>query len=666
MKTQIKEIASPYFKLQKPKIDACQWTDGFWAQKLELCHTEMIPNLGRLMDDPKIIHAYENFKVAAGLAEGEFKGWPFHDGDFYKYLEALSHAYAISKDEKINALLDEKITVIAKAQRKDGYLGTYITIGHGTEGFGHPSEFKYKDKTEAFQIDFDHEFYNFGHLMTSACAHYNSTGKTNFLDIAIKASNHLYDRFGELSPELAYVDWNPPHYMGLVEMYRTTGDKKYLELAESFVNMRGNGEKGKNETRGGRGLDHSQKRTPIRDEKQAVGHAGHANYLYCGVTDVYGETGDCGLWDALERIWKNVTTRKMYITGATGPHHFGLSDNLDFVCESYGKEYELPNIKAYNETCANIGNAMWNYRMFRATGEARFMDIVELVFYNSALSGIALDGKHYCYTNPLRFIEGHPQNTKDNGARSTSLSVFCCPPNIIRTIAQLQTYAYSISKKGVWVNLYGSNVINTELEDGSAIQLTQQTNYPWDGKISISVEAEKKDEFAIMLRIPAWAKEVSLKINGKPIKENLVRGSYFELSRTWTSGDTVELNLPMSPVLMAANPAVEETRNQVAIKRGPLVYCLEAIDLPSNVKLSEISIPNTINLTPIYDEKLLSGVTVLEGEALVTKETQDWNTTLYQELDNSVSEKSKIKFVPYYAWNNRGSVDMSVWLPSKN
>jgi DUF1680 family protein len=642
----------------------CHWTTGFWSEKLDVCHKVMIPNLGRLMEDPEIIHAYDNFLVAAGIKEGVFKGWPFHDGDFYKYLESLSYAYSISKDSAIDTHLDEVISVIAKVQREDGYLNTYIQIGHGREGFGHPSEFEYKDKTEAYQIDFDHEFYNFGHLMTSACAHYQATGKSSFLKIAIKLCDHLCHTFQNLTPELAYVDWNPPHYMGLVDMFRMTGDKRYLDLAESFVNMRGKGEAKSNETRGGRGLDHSQKRTPIREEKEAEGHAGHANYLYCGVADVYSETGDKTLLNALERIWQNIVTKKLYVTGATGPNHFGLSRNLDFVCESYGKNYELPNIRAYNETCANIGNAMWNYRMFLITGEVRFMDITELVFYNSALSGIALDGTHFCYTNPLRYTKGHPQNTKDDGCRSTHLSVFCCPPNIIRTIAQMHTYAYSVSDEGVWVNLYGSNKLHTKLNDGSEIILNQETNYPWEGQINIAIEVAEEKEFSMMLRIPAWANGATLKINGQSTQNKLNAGSYFELKRVWKSGDNIQLELPMTVKLIKADPSVEETRNQVAVKRGPIVYCLESNDLPEDVNISEVTIPQDIKLKPRFDGKLLSGVTLLEGDADIYKE-ENWSDQLYRELSPLTAEKVSIKLIPYYAWSNRNHADMTVWMPLK-
>lgn len=659
----INNANTPYMQLKSIDFDDCKWTEGFWAERQQVCHEDMIPNLKRLMEDPEIIHAYDNFKVAAGLKEGESRGFSFLDGDFYKYVEALAYTYGVSKDEKINQLMDEIIDVIGKAQRDDGYLHTQIQIGHGIRRFPRTDQQVFTEKNGPFEVDFDHEFYNFGHLMTAACVHYRITGKKSFLNIAIKASDMIYDKFKDPSPELAAIDWNPPHYMGLVEMYRTTGDKKYLELAETFVNMLGSTEESGAKTH--RGLDHSQKRTPFREETEAVGHAGHGNYMYCGVTDIYAETGETALLETIEKIWGSVADKKMYVHGGTGPNHWGVSKNHDVVSESYGQDYVLPNLRAYNETCANIGNAMWNWRMFMLNGDAKFADIMELVFYNSALSGVALDGKSFFYTNPLRYIEGHPHTGRDLGKRSEYMAVFCCPPNIIRTIAKMHTYAYNTSKKGVWVNLYGSNELKTKLIDGSEIALSQKTNYPWDGNIKITVEAVKKNkELSLMLRIPGWANEASLKVNGEVIEANFESGSYFDLKRKWKKGDVVELDLPMTTQLITANPNIEETYNQVAVKRGPLVYCTESIDLPEGVAINEVVIPQNIVLEPRFDSDLLSGINVLEGEVEVYQNS-DWSNTLYKPLEQKELKKTKIKMIPYYAWNNRGTTNMSVWMPLK-
>lgn len=657
----INNAKSPNMNLKSIDFSDCRWTDGFWAEKQQVFKESMIPNLQRLMEDPNIIHAYDNFRVAGGLIQGEFRGFSFLDGDFYKFIEALAYAYDLSKDESISKKMDEYIYAISKAQRADGYLHTKIQIGHGKNKFPRKDQQDFTKANNPFEIDFDHEFYNFGHLMTAACSHYRITGKKNFLDIAIKASDLIYDKFHIPSPELAAIDWNPPHYMGLVEMYRTTGDKKYLELAQSFVDMLGTTkESGAMESRG---LDHSQKRTPFREETDAVGHAGHGNYMYCGITDLYAETGEKALLEPLEKIWNNLVNQKMFVTGATGSYYHTVSSNNDKVSEAYAEIYDLPNTVSYNETCANIGNAMWNWRMFLLNGEARFADIMELVFYNSALSGIALDGETYFYTNPLRYMQDQPQTTRDHGHRNDYMAVFCCPPNIIRTIGKMHNYAYSTSNEGIWVNLYGSNNLNTALADGTNVKLVQKSNYPWDGNIQIAVDVKRKKEFSLKLRIPGWIEGATLKVNGEAITKPLQAGTYFDLKRIWKKGDTVELDLPMTAQLVEANPHVEQTLNQTAIKYGPLVYCLESNDLPEDIDILDVVIPNDIKLTPRFDANLLNGVTVLEGEANVVKKNIWSNKSLYKKLEAKKIEKTNIKLIPYHTWSNRGKSDMSVWLP---
>ena len=536
----INNAQSPNMNIKTIDFSDCQWTDGFWADKQKVCYETMLPDLKRKMEDPNTMHAYDNVRVAAGLIDGEFRGFSFHDGDFYKFIEALSYAYGITQDETINEQMDEYIAVIAKAQRDNGYIHTKIQIGHGKNKFPRKDQVAFDSFNDPFTIDFDHEFYNFGHLMSAACVHYRITGKRNFLDIAIKASDHIYAIFHEPSPQLAAIDWNPPHYMGLIEMYRTTGDKKYLELAQTFIDMLGSTkETGAWESRG---LDHSQKRTPFREETEAVGHAGHGNYMYCGVTDLYAETGEQALLDTLEKIWNNLVNQKMFVTGATGSYHHTVSRNNDKISEGYAEIYDLPNTVSYNETCANIGNGMFNWRMFLLNGESRFADTMELVFYNSGLSGIDLEGKNYYYTNPLRYIQDQPHKTRDFGQRRAFMPVFCCPPNIIRTIAKMHSYAYSKSEEGIWVNLYGSNTLETDLLDGTNVKLVQTSNYPWDGNIKIEFDVKRKKEFALMLRIPAWVEAASLKVNGESVSKTLEAGTYFNLKRTWKKGDIVELD----------------------------------------------------------------------------------------------------------------------------
>ncbi|MFB0524528.1 MAG: glycoside hydrolase family 127 protein, partial [Phycisphaerae bacterium] len=427
--------ASPYVKLRSVDVDDVKWTKGFWAEKFDLCHKVMIPNMWRLLEDPNISHAYTNFLVAAGLEEGQFQGTCWHDGDLYKWLEATAYVYAVTKDDELDQLMDKVIEVIGKAQQEDGYLHTSIIIGHGLQNV-RSGQRHFEGKTKRFENLHNHELYNMGHLMTAGCIHYRATGKSDLLNIAKKTGDYLYETFNGHDRQLAHFGFNPSNIMGALELYRTIQDDKYLQLAKIFVDMRGSAPGG---------TDQNQTRTPLRKETEAVGHAVTANYLYAGAADVYAETGDKTLLGALEKIWQNVALQKMYVTGATGALHRGISPAWDQVHEAYGREYQLPNSTAYSETCANIANAMWNWRMFAITGEARFADIIELVLYNSALSGISIDGKNFFYTNVLRRTKNTPFLSWDLPTRQPYLSCFCCPPNIVRTIAKSSGWAYSVS-----------------------------------------------------------------------------------------------------------------------------------------------------------------------------------------------------------------------------
>ena len=641
--------SSPYVRLKSIDIDGVKWTRGFWAEKFGLCHQVMIPNMWRLLEAPDVSHAYANFLVAAGLREGRHRGPKWHDGDFYKWLEATAYVYAVTKDEKLEQLMDEVIEVIGRAQREDGYIHTPVVAKQRLK----------RAETKEFQHRLDFETYNMGHLMTTACVHYRATGKTSLLEIAQKATDYLYRFYQESPAELANNAICPSHYMSVVEMYRTTGEAKYLELARGLVDIRNLVEMG---------TDHNQDRVPFREQTKAVGHAVRANYLYAGVADVYAETGDRTLLRALENIWEDVISRKMYITGATGALYDGASPDgsknhseIQLVHQAYGRDYQLPNITAYNETCANVGNAMWNWRMLGITGQARFADILELVLYNSVLSGISLDGKKFFYTNTLRQVNDLPYELRWSRKRESYISCFCCPPNVVRTIAEIGSYAYNISDEGVWITLYGSNNLKTELTDGSNLKLTQETDYPWDSSIKITIGSPEEKRFSVMLRIPSWAKGATVKINGQTARNNLASGEYVELNQTWTVGDVIELDLPMPVQLIEANPLVEEVRNQVAIKRGPIVYCLESLDLPAGVTVSEVVIPRNITLRPRFDKQLMSDkLVVLEGKAAIV---EGWSNQLYREVSRQRLKEVEIKLIPYYTWCNRGISEMTVWLP---
>lgn len=640
---------SPNVTLRAVDLDAVKWTRGFWAERFAVCRETMVPNMWTLLSNPEFSHAFTNFRVAAGLEEGRHRGPSWNDGDLYKWLEAAASVYAATKDAKLDRLMDDVIVVVAAAQREDGYLHTPVIIAQ-----------KQGDSLKRpFQNPVDFEMYNLGHLMTAACIHHRATGKTRLLSVATKACDYLDSVFKEPTPELAVHGICPSHYMGMVGIYRTTGDRRYLELARRLLAMRDLVENG---------TDDNQDRIPFRQQTKAVGHAVRANYLYCGAADIYAETGDKSLLVALEKIWTDVVFRKMYITGATGALYDGASPDgarnqktIARVHQAYGREYQLPNTTAHNETCANVANAMWNWRMLQISGDARFADIMELVIYNGALSGISLDGKKFFYTNALRQVRNLPFELRWSREREPYITCFCCPPNIVRMIAQVGNYAYCVTDEGVCVTLYGSNVLNTTLADGLPVKLTQESDYPWHGKITITIGTPGRKEFSVLLRIPVWADEVMLKVNGDAVPATPVPGRYAAIRREWSDGDVVELNLPMRIRLMEAHPLVEEVRNQVAVQRGPIVYCLESSDLPKDVRVSEIALPRDIRLTARFDRDVLGGVTLLEGRADFRKQS-DWTNVLYRELPRGKPQSVDIRLIPYYAWGNRGSSEMTVWM----
>ena len=639
--------SSPQVMLKSIDIDDCKWTGGFWGEKFESCHNTMLSNLWGLYSDPDKVPAFINLQITAGLKDGQYKGSRWLDGDFFKWLEAVAYVYAVTKDEKLNRQMDEIIKVIGEAQEKDGYITTHMTLA----------------KKKRFHDIRDHETYNMGHLMTAACIHYRATGKTNLLQIAKKAGDCLYNTF--MNTDRHFIGYSS--IMGLVELYRTTGEKKYLDIAEHFVNMHGTAKKDQitPDITDGRGTDHRQDYVPFRHDSLAVGHAVWANYLYCGATDVYSETGDEKLGAALERIWQDAVTHKMYITGGIGAIHNGFfytHGRASKVNEAYGNNYVLPNFTAYNETCSNIANAMWNWRMMSATGEAKYADIFEQILYNSVLSSISLDGTHFFYANPLARSKKLHLHKKYGPTRWVQIKETCCPPNIVRTIAKANAWAYSISDKGLVVNFYGSNVLDTELADGSKISLKQETNYPWGGTIKLTVLDSKKKNFSMMLRIPGWTDNATIKINGESFDQAVQPGTYAEIRRNWKSGDVIELELHMTAQLIEANPLVENISNQVAVKRGPVVYCLESVDLPKDVSVWDVVIPESIEFKEEYKPNLLGGATVLEGRALIHK-NENWQSGLYRPIKKLPPEYTNIRLIPYSLWSNRGESEMSVWMP---
>ncbi|MFC0775229.1 aceric acid hydrolase [Terrimonas alba] len=637
--------ASSHAKLTGVGMVDVKWTKGFWAERFAVCRDAMLPQLWQTYTSKDICYSFQNFRVAAGLDTGRFHGPSFHDGDFYKTLEAVAAMYASTRDPQLEKWMDGAIDVIGKAQKQDGYIYTKNII-----------EQKKSGKEKIFDDQLSFEAYNFGHLMTAACVHYRATGKASLLNIAEKAADFLIGFYSSASPELARNAICPSHYMGLTELYRTTNEKKYLDLVIHLINIRGTVE----------GTDDNSDRAPFRDMNKVVGHAVRANYLFAGVADVYAETGDSTLINTLNKMWNNVINTKMYITGGCGALYDGVSvdgtaykpDTVQKVHQSYGRDYQLPNFSAHNETCANIGNVLWNWRMFLLTGESRYADIVELALYNSVLSGVSMDGTKYFYTNPLASTTNYPYHLRWEGGRIPYISKSnCCPPNVVRTIAEVNSYIYSIGEKGLYISMYGGNTLVTELHDGTKIKLEQKTNYPWDGKISLNIKELSKDETKVFLRIPGWCKRYDLKQNGKPVTTKKQSG-FVELAVK--ANDKLELNMDMPATLIESNPLVEETRNQVTVKRGPIVYCLESSDL-LHQNVFDVVIPAMIKLQPVAMKVAEGNVMALTGEARLLDQNQ-WNNTLYKEVNTKLKPLT-IKLIPYYAWANRGKTDMTVWMP---
>lgn len=651
-KALVNTSKSAFAPLSSIDMGNVQWTSGFWAERFSVCRNAMVPHLWKTYTDPNLSHSFKNFEIAAGLDTGVHAGPPFHDGDFYKLLEAVASVYAVTKDKQLDALMDSVIPVIARSQREDGYIHTPVMIARRNKAAG----------VKEFEDRLNFETYNMGHLMTAACVHYRATGKTTLLKPAIKAANYLDHFYKIASPELARNAICPSHYMGVVELYRATGNSAYLQLAKNLINIRGYVENG---------TDDNQDRIPFRQQTTAMGHAVRANYLYAGVADVYAETGEDSLMACLNSIWEDVVYRKMYITGACGALYDGVSPygtsyeprEIQKTHQAYGRAYQLPNMTAHNETCANIGNVLWNWRMLQITGDAKYADVLELALYNSVLSGISLDGDRFFYTNPLSASGRFPYQLRWNGGRINYIRLSnCCPPNVVRTIAEAVNYTYGLSDKGLWVHLYGGNTLSTHMKDGAALKLSQQTNYPWDGKITLTLEAAPATAFTVFLRIPGWSKNARVLVNGKPAGVDIRSGQYAALHRSWKAGDVITLHLPMPVTLMESNPLVEETRNQVAVKRGPIVYCLESADLPKGANLFDIVLPGEAKLQPVpmnIDNNNLVG---LSGTVLLRKDT-GWTNVLYREAAVNDTRPVKVTFIPYFAWGNRGLSDMAVWVP---
>ncbi len=603
--------------------------DAFWAPRIETNRKMTIPYaFGKCEETGRI----DNFALAGGLIEGEHKGdFPFDDTDPYKILEGASYVLSVQPDPELDKYLDELIAKIAAAQEDDGYLYTCRTNGcERLKGW-------FGDKRWENVAGHSHELYNMGHLYEAAAAHYQATGKRNLLDIALKNADLLTTVFGPGLNEDA-----PGHQvieMGLVKLYRVTGVEKYLDLVAFFLDTRGPG-----------GEAYSQAHQKPYEQSEAVGHAVRATYMYSGMADIAAMTGDERYLEAIDRIWDDVVSRKLYLTGGIGATGNG---------EAFGAAYELPNETAYCETCAAIGNVYWNHRMFCFHGDAKYIDVLERTLYNGVISGVSLEGNRFFYPNPLT---SHGQHE-----RSPWFGCACCPGNITRFIASVPGYVYAQAEDRLYVNLFVQGSATIDM-NGRTVNLTQQTEYPWDGKVKLTVEPEQAGRLALYIRIPGWARgepvpsdlyrylerpepRVGLKINDEAARLVLEKG-YARLDRQWNPGDVVELYLPMPIRRVVANEQIKADTGRVALERGPLVYCVEWPDNDGHV--FDVVVNGHTSLEPVYRADLLGGVTTLEGKSTVLRYAEGGKALLGNERN--------LVAIPYYAWAHRGRGDMAVWL----
>ena len=609
-------------------------TDDFWGQRLKASREVTVPLAFSKCEESG---RYDNFLKAANPSDTiKVGGFSFDDTDVYKTIEGASYLLQTFPDPKLEEYIDSVLVIVSGAQEPDGYLYTARTMNPK-----HPHDWAGSKRWEAVE-DLSHEFYNLGHMIEGAIAHYQATGKRNFLDIAIKYADCICREIGDGPGQVARVPGHQIAEMALAKLYLVTGEKKYLDQAKYFLDKRGyTSRKDK----------YSQAHLPVIDQDEAVGHAVRAVYMYSGMADVAALTGDSAYIKAIDKIWDNIVGKKYYITGGIG----ATSDG-----EAFGANYELPNMTSYCETCAAIGNVYVNHRLFLLHGDSKYYDVLERTLYNGLISGVALDGGSFFYPNPLE--------SKGQHQRQPWFGCACCPSNISRFIPSLPGYVYAVKGDEVYVNLYMSNKANLDV-NGKDVELSQATDYPWNGNITLSVDKNKAGIFSLKLRIPGWVNNrpvpsdlysysddknlnYSVFVNGKPAEGNLTSDGYYTLERNWKKGDKIELQLDMEPRVVKAHDKVEADLGRIAIERGPIVYCAEWPD-------NEFDIMNVlINQNPQFET--LERPDLLEGIVEIISDAQVFG---YDEQGRLIIEDVKLTLIPYYAWNHRGKGNMAVWLP---
>jgi len=630
------------YPVQPVPFTAVKITGGLWLERQQTNRYVTLPFALKQCEESKRL---DNFDLAAetmrrrAAGETNFQNtpptiYPFDDTDPYKVIEGASFCLSLEKDPALAAKLDGYIARIAAAQEPDGYLYTFRTM--------HPDSPAHKWVGQERWVkdpELSHELYDLGHLYEAGTAHFLATGETNLLNVCLKSAELLERDFGDGARRIT-----PGHQvveMGLAKLYRVTGDRRWIDLAKFFLDVRGPGKS-----------DYNQQHQRVMDQTEAVGHAVRANYMYSGMADVAALTGDTRYQEAINRIWDNVVSKKLHLTGGCGARAGG---------EAYGKNYELPS-DCYNATCAAVAFLFWNHRMFLLSGEAKYMDAFERTLFNGFNSGVSLSGDRFFYPNPLEY-DGSKKNNHGYAGRAPWFGCACCPPNVLRALASLGGYFYAVRDDRLFVNLYAQSE-GDAVVGGKKVQLKQTTDYPWDGRVRIAVTPETKSDFTLCLRIPGWVRgqpvpsdlyvyddpapaDWTVRVNGKKIKTTLVDG-FLPITRQWKAGDKVELNLPMPVRRVKANPNIVALRGQVALERGPVVYCLEGCDTDAGV--FDVVLPATASVKAKPRPKLLGGVTVLK-------------VTGAQKLDAKGNfVPTSLTAIPYYAWNNRGNLPMTVWL----
>lgn len=641
---------SPYAKAYAPEGNDVALEEGFWLERTKKCMEVTIPHVFSQFTGGGYFHEEENFKIAAGELEGEFFGTPYGDGDMYKLMEGAMIKAAKYGDAETDRLLDEYIALIGRAQCADGYISTKQIIG----------EMKNNGVTRQGDID-DFEVYNFGHLFTAACMHKRLTGKDNFMKIAVRAADYLDQMYHEAARTgTVQTAVCPSHYMGLVELYRTTGEEKYLELAKLAIDLR---DQVKN------GTDDNQDRLPLREHKKILGHAVRSTYLYAGAADLYLENGDGTLLPVLDRVWENLVDKKLYITGGCGALYSGMSPYGMFledqrVHQAFGYEYQLPNVTAYNETCATLGNIFWNYRMFAIEPKAVYFDIIERSMLNLALGAVSLDGDKYFYENMLRRTKKLDYELIWPLERAHLMGCFCCPTNLSRVIMEAYEYLYMQDEDSVYLGMYGASKAKFALKNGAAFTLKQETEYPWDGAIRITFEdAENSKPFSVKVRVPGWLSEGSILAAGKTVTLTQKDANRFVEVRIEDAAHTeLLIDFAMPVRLTTAHALVEEAVNQAAVECGPLVYCIESPDAEVET-IDDLLLPTDAEFEKKTYEILGTEVTALYTDAAVLNRTAGNRSDLYRPLQYDGMKQVPVRFIPYFAWDNRGYGEMRIWMP---